>query len=116
EASGWLKQEVTRLRVKVQEAEAAAANFRIENDLFSGTENTSILDPQLTNLSTQITPAQERRSAARSRAELIRGLIAQGQPLDGVSDVRNSAVSQDLVQTRASLQGELAQRSSTLLP
>lgn len=116
EASGWLKQEVDRLRVKVQEAEAAVAKFRIDNDLFSGTDNTSILDQQLTNLSNQITAAQERRSAARSRAETIRGLIGAGQSLDGLGDVRDSAVIQELIQTRATLQAELAQRSSTLLP
>ena len=115
ETSVWLKLEVDRLGVKVKEAEEAVANYRIENDLFSGTENTSILDQQLTNIASQITAAQERKSAAQSRADLIRGLLDAGQSIDSVSDVRESVVIQQLLQSRATLQGELAQRSSTLL-
>ncbi|HEY0918430.1 GumC family protein [Devosia sp.] len=115
-ASGWLKQEVDRLRIKVQQAEAAVASYRIDNDLFPGTDSSNILNQQLSSLSGQITAAQERRSAAQARAGLIRGLLEAGQPLDGVSDVRGSAIVQELIQTRATLQGDLAQRSTTLLP
>ena len=116
EASEWLEQEIARLRVKVAEADAAVANYRVDNDLFTGTDNTSILDQQLTAISTQITAAQERKNAAQSRANLIRELVASGQPIDGVQDVRNSVVIQQMSQNLANLQGELAQRSSTLLP
>lgn len=116
EASQWLLQEIERLRVKVLEAETAVADYRVDNDLFSGANNTSLLDQQLTNIATQITAAQERKNAARSRASLIRGLLDAGQSIDGVTDVRASIVVQQLSQSRATLQGELAQRSSTLLP
>lgn len=116
EASQWLQQEIERLRVKVQKAETAVANYRVDNDLFSGTNNTSLLDQQLTNIATQITAAQERKNAAQSRANLIRSLLDAGQSVDGVTDVRASVVVQQLSQSRATLQGELAQRSSTLLP
>lgn len=116
EASAWLGQEIDRLRVKVQEAESAVASYRIDNDLFSGTDNTSILDQQLTSISSQITAAQERRSAAQSRADLIFALLEKGQSIDGVSDVRDSVVVQELIQARATLEGELAQRLATLLP
>lgn len=116
EASQWLQQEIDRLRVKVREAETAVANYRVDNDLYSGANNTSILDQQLSNMAGQITTAQERKSAAQSRADLIRGLLDAGQSIDGVPDVRASVVVQQLTQSRATLQGELAQRSSTLLP
>ncbi|RYE87198.1 MAG: hypothetical protein EOP19_04875, partial [Hyphomicrobiales bacterium] len=116
EASGWLEQEIAKLRTKVQEAETAVANYRADNDLYqSGVAQTSILDQQLSNIATQITSAQERKNSAQSRANLIRGLLDAGQPIDGVADVRNSLVIQNLVQSKATLQGELAQRSSTLL-
>jgi succinoglycan biosynthesis transport protein ExoP len=116
EATVWLEQEIARLRIKVQESEQAVADYRVENDLFTGTENTPILDQQLTAISTQITTTQERKNAAQSRANLIRELLAQGKPIDGVQDVRNSVVIQQLSQTKATLQGELAERSATLLP
>ena len=116
EATGWLENEIGKLRVKVQEAETAVANYRATNDLFqSGAGQTSILDQQLSNIATQITSAQERKNSAQSRANLIRGLLSAGQPIDGVADVRNSLGMQNLMQSRATLQGELAQRSSTLL-
>lgn len=115
-ASAWLEQEIARLRVKVKDAEDAVANYRVSNDLFTGANNTSILDQQLSSIATQITDAQQRKNAAQSRANLIRELLSQGQALDGVQDVRDSVVIQQLSQTKATLQGELAQRSSTLLP
>jgi uncharacterized protein involved in exopolysaccharide biosynthesis len=115
ETSQWLEQEITRLRVKVAQAEDAVADYRVENDLFTGTDNTSILDQQLTAISTQITEAQQRKNAAESSANLIRELLAQGRPIDGVQDVQASVVIQQLSQTKATLQGELAERSATLL-
>jgi uncharacterized protein involved in exopolysaccharide biosynthesis len=116
EASGWLEQEIAKLRTQVEQAETAVANYKVDNDLFqTGANNTSILDQQLSNIATQVTSAQERKNSAQSRANLIRGLLDSGQPIDGVADVRNSLVMQNLVQSKATLQGELAQRSSTLL-
>ena len=115
EASGWLLDEINRLRVSVQEAESAVADFKVANDLFTGQNNTSLLDQQLSTIASQITTAQERKNTALSRASLIRGLIDSGQPIEGVADVRNSLVIQQLSQEKARLQGELAQRSATLL-
>lgn len=115
EASGWLGEEIAKLRVRVTEAETAVATFKVNNDLFSGTNNTSLLDQQLSTIATQINAAQERKNTALSRAALIRGMIANGQPIDGVPDVRDSVVIQQLSQEKARLQGEKAQRSATLL-
>lgn len=115
DASGWLNEEIARLRVSVEQAESAVAQFRVDNDLFVGTNNTSLLDQQLSTIATQITGAQERKNAALSRAALIRGLLQRGQPIDGVADVRSSVVIQQLSQEKARLQGEQAQRSATLL-
>jgi len=115
EASGWLLDEINRLRVSVQEAESAVADFKVANDLFTGQNNTSLLDQQLSTIASQITTAQERKNTALSRASLIRGLIDSGQAIEGVADVRNSLVIQQLSQEKARLQGELAQRSATLL-
>ena len=116
EASVWLEQEIAKLRTKVQEAETAVANYRVENDLLqSGAGQTSILDQQLSAIAAQVTSAQERKNSAQTRASLIRGMLKAGQPIDGIADVRESLVIQNLIQSKATLQGELAQRSSTLL-
>ena len=116
EASEWLAQQIDTLRARVTQAEGKVAQFRIDNDLFQGTNQTSLLDQQLSAVSAQISATQERKNTAQSRANLIRGLISAGQPLDAVSDVRESIVIQQLSQQQATLQGERAQRLATLLP
>lgn len=115
EASGWLADEIAKLRVSVTAAETAVANFKVDNDLFIGSNNTSLADQQLSTIASQINAAQERKNTALSRAALIRRMIEQGQPIDGVADVRESAVIQQLTQEKGRLQGEKAQRSATLL-
>ncbi len=115
EASSWLRDEIERLRVSVRDAEQAVADFKVDNDLFTGQNNTSLLDQQLSTISTQIAAAQERKNTAMSRATLIRGLIDRDQPIEGVADVRSSVVIQQLSEEKARLQGEMAQRSATLL-
>lgn len=115
EASGWLRQEIDRLRVSVNEAESKVAQYRVDNDLFVGTNNTSLLDQQLSTLTTQITSAQERKNTAQSRAAVIRSLLERGQPIESVADAGSSTVIQQLSQEKARLQGQLAQLSATLL-
>lgn len=115
EASAWLRDEIAKLRVSVTEAETAVANFKVDNDLFIGSNNTSLADQQVSTVAAQITSAQERKNTALSRAALIRGMIERGQPIDGVADVRDSVVIQQLSQEKGRLQGEKAQRSATLL-
>jgi len=116
DATKWLQTEIAKLRVSVVNAQAAVAAFKIENDMFSGPNNTSLVDQQLSNIAAQITTARERRDTARSRVTLIRGMINSGQPIDGVTDVRDSVVIQRLSEEKGRLQGARAQMLATLLP
>ncbi len=115
-ATIWLEEEIKTMREQVANAEAKVAKYRIDNDLFVGSNNTNVLDQQLTVIATQISQAQERNSIAQSRVDLIVGLLKQGQSLEGVPDVRDSVVIQRLSQDKAGLQGERAQLLATLLP
>lgn len=115
EASGWLREEIDRLRLVVERDEKAVADFKIKNDLFTGSNNTSLVDQQLSAIAGQISAAQERRSTATSRATMIRGMLDRGQSIEGVADVRDSVLIQSLSEEKARLQGEKAQRSATLL-
>lgn len=114
-ASGWLLTEIERLRGVVTEAETKVADFKVDNDLFTGSNNTSLLDQQLSAIAAQINETQERKATALSRAALIRGMLERGQSIEGVADVRDSVVIQQLSEEKARLQGEKAQRSATLL-
>ncbi|MFD2646212.1 Wzz/FepE/Etk N-terminal domain-containing protein [Devosia albogilva] len=115
-ASEWLAEEIERLRVAVVEAETAVADFKVANDLYVGGNNTTLLDQQLSTLAGQINAAQERRTTALSRASLIRGLLQQGESVEGIPGIRDSVSIQQLSQQKAQLQAEMAQRSATLLP
>jgi len=116
DATQWLQQQIAQLRQRVADAENKVANFKVDNDLYTGANATSLLDQQMTDISTQITAAQGRRSTAQSRANLIRSLMAAGQPIDGIEDVRNSVTIQQLMQQRAQLTSQRAQLLATLLP
>lgn len=115
EARQWLETEIAKLRAQVSASETRVAQFRVDNDLFVGPNNVTLLEQQMSDISRQITEAQERRNTAASRAELIRNLINSGRPTDGVPDVRNSVVIQALSEDKATLQGQLAQLSASLL-
>ncbi|MEQ1770354.1 MAG: GumC family protein [Devosia sp.] len=118
EATEWLSRQIDDLTAKVRDADTKVANFRVENDIFSGggTNGTSLSDQQLSDIAKQVTDAQARKSTAQQRADLIRQLLKAGQPIDAIPDVSASLVVQQLTQTKATLQGDLAQRSATLLP
>jgi uncharacterized protein involved in exopolysaccharide biosynthesis len=116
DASQWLEQQIIQLRQRVSDAETKVANFKVDNDLYTGTNSTSLTDQQMADISAQITAAQGRRSTAQSRSALIRGLIAANQPIDGVEDVRNSVTIQQLMQQKAQLTSQKAQLLATLLP
>jgi len=111
----WLQGEIDELRAKVIAAEQRVAEFKINNGLFVGGNATPVTDQTLSTVNQQIADAQQRKNDALSRAELIRDLVKTGQPLDGVADVRNSLVISSLLQTKANLQADLAQKSTTLL-
>lgn len=114
--SDWLLNEIERLRASVVKAEGAVADFRVDNDLLVGQGTSSLLDQQLSTISGQISAARERRSTAEARAALIRRLIESGQPVEGLADVQSSPIIGQLSQEKARVQGELGQRSATLLP
>ncbi len=116
DATAWLEREIEDLRVEVSEAERAIADFRVDNDLFVGSNNESLTNQQLSSYTTQIAAAAERRNSAQSKAQLIRSLLESGQSVTAVSDVQASPVVQQLTQELSRLQSQRAQQSATLLP
>lgn len=113
-ATARLQQEIEDLRAKVSAADGAVASYKIEHDLADATALSGL--DQMSSTATSIAEAQQRREAAESRARVIRGLLESGEPLNGVAELGNSAVMALLMQSRATLQAELTQRQTTLLP
>ena len=53
-AGQWLSGELAKLRSKVSEAEAKVEAYRAKSNLFIGSNNTSLVNQQLTELSSQV--------------------------------------------------------------
>ncbi|NOZ33486.1 MAG: GumC family protein [Alphaproteobacteria bacterium] len=116
EASVWLEREVASLRGKVAEAEGRVAAYKVDKDLFVGSANTALVEQQMSAISAQISGATERRSTAETKSRLIREMIAKGQAVEAIPDVRASPVVQRLAEQKATLMSSRAQSSATLLP
>ncbi len=114
-AGQWLSGELEKLRSKVSEAEAKVEAYRAKSNLFIGSNNTSLVNQQLTELSSQVSAARAQKADAEARSRLIRDALRTGQALDS-SDLTNSELIRRLSEQRVTLRAQLAEQSSTLLP
>jgi succinoglycan biosynthesis transport protein ExoP len=113
-ASKWLEGEIEKLRQKVAEAEARAEGFRSKTNLYIGTNNTSLSNQQLGEFNSQLAAARGQKSDAETRARLIRDMLKRNEGVEA-SDILNSELIRRLSEQRATLRGQLAEQSSTLL-
>lgn len=113
-AATRLEQEIEALKAKVSAADGAVASYRIEH----GLADAAMLPATgaMTETAAEIAQAQQRRNDAEAKGRVIRGLLATGEPLNGVAELGNSAVMALLMQSRATLSAELTQKQTTLLP
>jgi len=114
-AGQWLSGELEKLRTKVSEAEAKVEDYRAKSNLFVGSNNTTLVGQQLTELSSQVNAARAQKADSEARARQIREALRSGQPLDS-SDAANSELIRRLSEQRVTLRAQLAEQSSTLLP
>jgi uncharacterized protein involved in exopolysaccharide biosynthesis len=113
-ASQWLAGEVDKLRDKVAVAERRADDFRSKSSLFIGTNNTSLSNQQLSELTSQLNSARAQKSDAEAKSRLIREMIQRGQPIE-VSEILNSELIRRLSEQRVTARAQLAEQSTTLL-
>jgi succinoglycan biosynthesis transport protein ExoP len=113
-ASQWLAGEIETLRKRVAEAEGKVEDFRSKSNLFVGTNNTSLANQQLGELNSQLAIARSQKAEAEAKARMIRNLIKSGQPVE-FADTLNSELIRRLAEQGATLRGQLAEQSSTLL-
>src|ERR1700753_751429 len=113
-ASQWLSGEIDSLRKKVADAESRVEEFRSKSSLFVATNNTTLSNQQMGEVNTQLNNARALKSDAESKARLIREMLQSGKPIEA-SEVLNSELIRRLAEQRATLRGQLAEQSSTLL-
>jgi succinoglycan biosynthesis transport protein ExoP len=113
-AGQWLAGEIESLRKKVADAESRVEEFRSKSSLFVGTNNTTLSNQQMGELSTQVNNARALKSDAESKARMIREMLQSGKPIEA-SEVLNSELVRRLSEQRVTLRAQLAEQSSTLL-
>ena len=116
EARDQLASKVQKLRKEVAAAEQAAAAFRATAGRIKGSRGNATLNArQLSDLSTRLSRARERKSEADTHVKLGREMLRSGRA-DSAPDVLKSPMIQGLQQQRASLQRQISELSATLLP
>jgi len=113
-AGQWLSGEIENLRKKVSDAESRVEDFRSKSSLFIGTNNTTLSNQQMGEINTQLNNARALKSDAENKARLIREMLQSGKPIEA-SEVLNSELIRRLSEQRATLRGQFAEQSSTLL-
>ncbi|OJF92524.1 chain-length determining protein [Rhizobium sp. 58] len=115
EASRWLEPEIANLREKVREAEAKVATYRSSQDLLPTGDNSTFAIRQLNDISAELARVRGERANAEARAEGVRSALSNGRAVDTLNDVVGSAMIQRLKETESTMQGQIADLSTTLL-
>jgi tyrosine-protein kinase Etk/Wzc len=113
-AGRWLAGEIEVLRQKVADAEAKVEEFRSKSNLFVGTNNTTLSAQQLGELNSQLAAARSQKADAEAKAKFIRDTLKSGKSLES-ADFLNSELIRRLSEQLATVRGQLAEQSSTLL-
>ncbi|WP_208998508.1 GumC family protein [Roseibium aquae] len=115
-AASALAPEVARLQGEVQAARKAVEDFRARADLLVGTDNITLNQRQLAEISSEVSAAQADKAEAQAKADLIRELLNSGGSLETASDVLQSPLIQRLREQQVAIQSNIAELSITLLP
>lgn len=115
-ATTALEPQIEALRQEVQAARKAVEDFRAHADLLMGSDNRTLNQQQLGEISTEYSRAQANKAEAEAKAQLIRELLRSGGALESASDVLNSPLIQRLREREAEVQSNIAELSITLLP
>ena len=86
EAAAWLQQRLGDLGARVQQAEQAAADFRIKHDLAAtNTEAKTITDQRLVDLKNQLVALQGEEIDKQAKLERARAARSSGNGADALA-------------------------------
>ena len=113
-AGNWLAGEIEKMRARVAEAEAKVEEYRTRENLFSGSNNTSLPSQQLTEINSQIAAARGQKADVEARARQLRDLMNSGKSINS-ADIANTDTMRRLIEQRIAVRAQLAEQSTTLL-
>ena len=114
-ASSWLNQTIEPLRQKVLEAEARVEAYRSKNNLFVGTNNTTITSQQLSELNTQLSTARATQADQQGKAQIIKDALRTGRIFE-VSEIIKDDLIRRLTENRSTLRALYASEQKVYLP
>jgi uncharacterized protein involved in exopolysaccharide biosynthesis len=106
----FLKAGIDRLEASLPLLETSVAQYRSENDMLIGTNNATLAQQQLSELSSELTRVRAAKTDAMSRVDSIKS-----GSIDDVNDVLSSPLMQSLREKKSQLKGQIADLSTTLL-
>jgi exopolysaccharide transport family protein len=115
ETAKWLEPEIANLREKVREAEAKAAQYRSQSDLFQTGQQSTFSEQQLNDISQELARVRGERANAEARAETVRTALTSGRGADSLGEVVGSQMIQRLKETQSGIEGQIADLSTQLL-
>jgi exopolysaccharide transport family protein len=115
ETAKWLEPEIANLREKVREAEAKAAEYRSQSDLFQTGQQSTFSEQQLNDISQELARVRGDRATAEARAETVRNALTSGRGADSLGEVVGSQMIQRLKETQSGIEGQIADLSTQLL-
>ena len=116
DATDWLGPEIEGMRVRLQQAEAKVAEFRANSDILVGDNNALLATQQLSEVSTELSRVRAERSSAEAKVASIRAALESGSSIDVIPEVLASSLVQRLRERQVSLQAQISDLSTSLLP
>lgn len=107
-ATEWLQERVTGLREEVEEKEQSVESFRAATGLLEA-QGTTLTEQQIAYLTAQRGQAQIEVDRARARYESMRRQINSGAGVEGVSEVINSPLINNLKTQRSEILRRVAE-------
>ncbi len=98
QASKWLAGELDELRVKVERSENARIEYERQNQIWTVDDKSNITTQRLSDLNKELTDAQTESLKREALYE-----FAESGDLDGVPELRDNAVLQDMQKKRSDL-------------
>ena len=111
----WLEPEIANLREKVKDAEAKVADYRSSSDIYKTGEQNTFAETQLNDISLEMARVRGERANAEARAESVRSALKSGRNGDSIAEVVASPMIQRLKETQSSIEGQIADLSTSLL-
>ncbi len=113
--SDWLRERLTNLQAKLQEAEARVEAYKEQNKIFDA-NGKLVNDDQITNLSNEIVLARTRTAEARAKFEQMQKAVRSGSGVAALGEAQKSTVLEKLRSQAAEINRLEANLRTTLGP